>query len=182
VLAQIHLRQHDTSTAEQILTRLARSADRDVRAQAQGLLEKIANVDGGASSAGARGATSPGGAIFTAKTTPPGGSRQTETPRPTEPIVAGGRVPGLLVQIACPGTSTVLFVKTGDRMLRLYSAGLERIKFSSYVPDVSEVTCGVRRPANPVFVTYRPASNTRARFDGEVIAIEFVPANMISGQ
>ncbi len=181
MLAQIHLRQRDTSTAEQILTRLARSADHDVRAQAQGLLEKIANADGGASSAGARGATSPGAAIFTAKSTPPGGSRQTETPRPTGPVT-GGRVPGLLVQIACPGTSTVLFVKTGDRMLRLHSAGLERIKFSSYVPDVSEVTCGVRRPANPVFVTYRPASNKRARFDGEVIAVEFVSANMISGQ
>jgi hypothetical protein len=69
----------------------------------------------------------------------------------------------------------MLFVAVGTRTLKLHSDKLSRIRFVTYTADVKgQVTCGLRVPANPVLVTFRPAK-VEGQTDGEVIAVEFVP-------
>jgi hypothetical protein len=48
----------------------------------------------------------------------------------------------------------------------------------AYTPDAgNQISCGARKPENAVVVTYRALSDTRAKVDGEIVAIEFVPAD-----
>ncbi|HEX8852792.1 MAG TPA: hypothetical protein VF754_04860 [Pyrinomonadaceae bacterium] len=40
----------------------------------------------------------------------------------------------------------------------------------------SELTCGARKTQSPVVVTYRRPQDARAKTDGALVALEFVPA------
>lgn len=90
----------------------------------------------------------------------------------------GEQVCGQLVQIECEDDGIVLFVAAGERTLRLRGEAFNRIRFVTYTTEVKtgQLTCGPRAPANPVLVTYRARKKEAASvFDGEVIAVEFVP-------
>ena len=72
----------------------------------------------------------------------------------------------------------MLFVEVGERTLKLGSDALNHIRFVSYTTEAKgRMECGQREPANPVLVTYRAPKNTAFNIDGEVIAVEFVPAD-----
>jgi tetratricopeptide (TPR) repeat protein len=169
VLAQVYVKQQDFNEASRILSRLARSADSQVRTQAQTLLDRIAPLAG----------RSPGSTTSTAAAqmyvveTPAGDSPARETP--PEPV-DGGRVRGLLLGIRCTNRGDLLFVKVNERTLKLYTPAFERVKFTTTTPKaIGSVTCGQRKTANAVLVTYRPAKVAGTTVDGEVFAVTFVP-------
>ena len=91
----------------------------------------------------------------------------------------GEQVCGQLVEIECENDGIVLFVAAGERTLRLRGEAFNRIRFVTYTTEVKtgQLTCGPRAPSNPVLVTYRARKKEAAAsiFDGEVIAVEFVP-------
>jgi hypothetical protein len=86
------------------------------------------------------------------------------------------RVQGLLDRVDCtPGKILFLIDAFGQR-LTLHASRLERVRFVTFTEGIGrEMTCGQRRPPNPVVVTYLPAKDARARIDGEMVAVEFVP-------
>lgn len=92
----------------------------------------------------------------------------------------GRQACGQLVSVECEDESGVtLLVETSQGILKLRSAALNRIRFVSYTADVrGRVECGLRTRANPVLVTYRLPTDARLA-DGEVIAVEFVPADWV---
>ena len=91
----------------------------------------------------------------------------------------GERVRGMLTDIECMDKGVALSVKVGDRTLRLHAAELRSVFFVTYVMGLERtVTCGARAGQNLVVLTYRSASDPSARFDGEAIAIEFVPEDI----
>ena len=93
----------------------------------------------------------------------------------------GQQVCGRLVEIGCEGDAVVLSIAAGERTLRLRGDALSRIRFVTYTTEVKtgHLSCGPRAPANPVLVTYRARKDKDAAngLDGEVIAVEFVPAD-----
>jgi len=85
---------------------------------------------------------------------------------------------GLLTDVACDARGVTFKVTVGDRVLKLWTPDLNRIHFATYTPDVSgEITCGTRRPANPVVVVFRPSKTPGAKSDGMPVSVEFVPKN-----
>jgi hypothetical protein len=83
---------------------------------------------------------------------------------------------GLLTNVSCDAKGVTFNVVAGERMLKLWTPDLNKIHFATYTPEVSgDITCGARKPANKVVVIYRPSKEARAKFDGEPIAVEFVP-------
>ncbi|MCA1630229.1 MAG: hypothetical protein LC774_07835, partial [Acidobacteria bacterium] len=89
----------------------------------------------------------------------------------------GEQVRGALTRIDCPGGSVVVFnVRVGDRTLRLRAASFERVEFMSYVPTMAgaALECGLRKPENLVYVTFRRATEPKPKFDGELLAVDFV--------
>jgi tetratricopeptide (TPR) repeat protein len=174
LLAQVHLRREEFDVARGILNALIQSSlNPQVHTRAQTLLESVA----------AR-------AEFVARVkamneealkeeTPPGVAQPCDAPQPGPQLkklrFEGEQVCGLLVQVECTDDGVMLFVEAGTRTLKLHSDRLNRIRFVTYTADVKgQVACGLRIPANPVLVTFRPAKSV-GQIDGEVIAVEFVP-------
>jgi tetratricopeptide (TPR) repeat protein len=179
VLAQVYLRQENFKAARATLEPVIRaSADRRIREQAQSLLNLTASLEERAASRARQAENDSQGAAQTASSN----EAQTDiTVRPVRSVLRkrfeGERVRGLLTTIECTDAGVLLTVLVGDRKLKLHSNSLRRIIFLTYVAQIKgELTCGPRAPATPALVTYRPAHEAAsANFDGEAIAIEFIP-------
>lgn len=93
-----------------------------------------------------------------------------------KPGVGESQERGLLERVDCNGNVATFVVKVGARTLKLRTANFNAVQYRTYAPEVSgDITCGARNPANAVVVTFRPTKDSRAKFDGEVISVEFVP-------
>jgi tetratricopeptide (TPR) repeat protein len=174
VLAQVYLRQENFKAARETLEPVIRaSADKRIREQAQSLLGIVASLEERARRAPQ--------AENNPKGTETASSSDLEmTLRPVRSVLRkrfdGHRVRGLLTGIECAESGVLLFITVGDRTLKLHSNTLRRVTFLTYVPHIKgELTCGPRAPANPALVTYHPARDAGAKFDGEAVAIEFIP-------
>lgn len=176
VLAQVYLRQENFKAARETLEPVIRaSADTRIREQAQSLLNLTASLEERARRAPSGDNRSKGAEKTAAN------DLQTDiTARPVRSVLRkrfdGERVRGLLTGIECTDTGVLFSVTVDERMLRLHSNSLRRVIFLTYVPQIKgELTCGPRAPADPALVTYRPAHTAGATFDGEAVAIEFIP-------
>jgi tetratricopeptide (TPR) repeat protein len=179
LLAQVYLRREEFDVARKVLDPLAgNSANSQVRAQAQSLLDAVASRE--AYVARVKAINDKLAADTIKENAPPGVLQPCDVPYPGPQLkkrrFAGEQVCGMLVRVECDEEGVVLVVEAGERTLRLYKDSLNHIRFVTYTVDVrGQVMCGQRAPANPVLVTYRQAKGQRAQTDGEVIAVEFVP-------
>ncbi|MCA1632953.1 MAG: hypothetical protein LC802_04325 [Acidobacteria bacterium] len=93
------------------------------------------------------------------------------------------RVRGLFTRVDCNAKGVVFIVKAGKRQLRLRRPGFDGLHIIAFTPDAAgtELTCGPRQPEGHVVATYRPAAAAaaapRVKTDGELTALEFVPAD-----
>lgn len=93
-----------------------------------------------------------------------------------QPEAGEEQVRGLLMRVDCDAKGVTFTVKVGDQVLKFRTGDLNSIQFTTFTKDVSgEMTCGVRNPANDVVVTFRPVKDARSKFNGELVALEFVP-------
>lgn len=179
LLSQVHLRREEFDVSRKILEPLVQSStSSQVRAQAQSLLTAVAEREVYLARVKALEKMA---ADATKDEVPTGVLQPCDAPYPGPQLkrrrFRGEQICGLLVRIECEEEEgVILVVEAGERTLRLRNDSLNRIRFVTYTVDVrGQVTCGLRAPATPVLVTYRPAPNPARRTDGEVIAVEFVP-------
>jgi tetratricopeptide (TPR) repeat protein len=174
LLAQVHLRREEFDIARGILNGLLQSSiNPQIHARAETLLESVAAREAYIARIRAMNEEA------LKEETPPGVVQPCDAPQPGPQLkklrFEGEQVCGLLVQVECTDDGVMLFVEAGTRTLKLHSDRLNRIRFVTYTADVKgQVTCGLRVPANPVLVTFRPARSV-GQIDGEVVAVEFVP-------
>jgi tetratricopeptide (TPR) repeat protein len=190
LLAQIQMRKQDFAAARQTLEPIARSANASTqeRGEAQSILSTISTIedqiakhgkDSVRFASGARGeptgaAAAGGGGGSVSVDDPPAVANS----KPTIKRHAGGEeVRGTLTRIDCEkGSSAVFNVKVGDRVLRLHAVAMDRIELISYVPGLegTGLGCGARKPESLVFVTFKRATEPKPKYDGELIAVDFV--------
>ncbi|MBV9927037.1 MAG: DUF1570 domain-containing protein [Acidobacteria bacterium] len=92
----------------------------------------------------------------------------------------GAQVCGRLAEIECANPGVVFRVETPDGMtLRLRAEDMRRVRFVTYTTEVKTgtVSCGPRERADHVLVTYRSRRDDKQPFDGEALAVEFIPDN-----
>jgi len=204
MLAQLYLRKQDFKSARELLEPMARgnSTDKQLRAHAQILLDSIARYDeqvarfkerqgetredGRSNGSGNIGGQPLGlkrrGDVANASTQPEESSSE-EPPADTgnqipirKPEAGEEQVRGLLVRIECDPKGATFIVKVGEQTLRFRTTNFNGIQFTAYTPDISgDITCGARNPANPVVITFHSSKDARAKFNGDVVAIDFVP-------
>jgi tetratricopeptide (TPR) repeat protein len=90
----------------------------------------------------------------------------------------GAQVCGRLAEIECADAGAVVFrVETDAGTLRLRAEDLRGVRFVTYTAAVKtgSLSCGPREHADHVLVTYRTRRDERQPFDGEAIAVEFIP-------
>jgi tetratricopeptide (TPR) repeat protein len=177
VLAQVYLRQENFKAAREALAPvISANADKRIREQAQSLLNLTVSLE-------ERARRAPSGANNPQQTATASAndSHPDISLRPVRSVLRkrfdGERVRGLLTGIECAEDAGVMLsVAVGERHLKLHSNTLRHVIFLTYVPQIKgELTCGPRTPASLALVTYRPAHGAGAKFDGEAVAIEFIP-------
>ncbi|MDQ3820768.1 MAG: tetratricopeptide repeat protein, partial [Acidobacteriota bacterium] len=201
MLAQLYLRKQDFKGARELLEPMVRSSssDKQLRAHAQMLLDSIAKYEEQVADLKKRQdetADDAGGSDSVSEATQAprlkrrgDATTQAEESAAEEPVAeTENRLPirrpeageeqarGLLLRIECDPKGATFIIKVGDQTLRLRTTNFSGIQFTTYTPDISgDITCGARNPANPVVVTFRPSKETRAKFNGDLVAVDFVP-------
>jgi len=94
-----------------------------------------------------------------------------------KPLAGETRLLGTLTRIECGGGLVFTF-EAGGRTLRLTSRDFDGLQIVAYTPQAgSQLSCGPRKLQSRAVVTYRAAAGGRAKSDGEIVALEFVPEN-----
>jgi tetratricopeptide (TPR) repeat protein len=85
------------------------------------------------------------------------------------------RTDGALLRIDCGPTGIRFTVQAGDSTVVTRAVRMENVELISYLDDKNfSIACGLRKPTDRVYLTWRtdPQTNTRI-----AIAVEFLPAN-----
>ena len=189
-LAQLYMRKEDYQTARQIAERLSQNnSDASVRQQAQWLLTALASRDEQIARLEAMRKSGNG----TEGSGPPpltGSSVGTESGPAVGPLdpssylqdalrkpeVGEKRVQGSLMRLECDAKGITFVVKVEGRLLRLHTDRFESVQLVAFTSEVSgEITCGPRKPENIVVICYVPTTDARAKFDGAIKSLQFVP-------
>jgi tetratricopeptide (TPR) repeat protein len=205
VLAQIYLRQENFEAARRTIEPLAREGgDPEMRASAQSLLNAVqgtaaqmerykkmreaAAEGGGAGESGGPGGGPPrlrrrgeetgsGHEVVAAKEVSPEDAMAAALAEALrKPLAGETRVQGVLTRIECGPKGVVFHIKLQDGVLKLQGGGFEDVDITAYTQEAGgEITCGARQPESFVIVTYRAAAGGKAKADGVITALEFVP-------
>ena len=95
-----------------------------------------------------------------------------------KPLTDETQVQGVLTRIDCDPKEIVFTVKVDNRQLKVRTESFKKMVFVSFAEGAGrEVTCGLRKPENDVVINYTPAPDARAKIDGIVKSVQFVPSD-----
>jgi len=185
-LAQIYLRQQKLDLARQTLEPLRSSKDRRLQQQASMLLTSIKNYEDQVSQFNAaRGSDRP---PLVRQSRPDSENEREAAPMSENdmlrehlrPLEAGEqRIQGTFLKLDCDNKGVAYFsVQAGDRTYRIRSMVLDRVQLTAYTPSAANISCGPRKAPENVVITFRPTADpkdTRAKVDGDAIAVELMP-------
>jgi tetratricopeptide (TPR) repeat protein len=200
ILAQLYMRQEKFDAALSTLGPLTRDAsDPQMRANAQSLENAVRTMrEQTARLKAAREAFEKGGANSSDPPPPSLATREGDGAggdAPSEmsdaealnmsinealrkPLEGETRLLGSLARIECVPKGLVFVVKSGGRTLRLSAKGFEDVQITAYTREAGgELSCGPLKSESLVVVTFRAAADARAKADGALAALEFVPAS-----
>ncbi len=82
---------------------------------------------------------------------------------------------GIAKAIECFKNDTIFRVEIGGKELKLKTNSPEKLDIRMFTPDMvgTQFGCGVKIPPVDVVITYRPIDS--GKYQGEIIALEFVP-------
>jgi len=174
VLAQVFVRKSDFAQARRILEPLMQSnPDPHLRAQARRVMDSISIIEEWQAQT----------RLIENQRSTERASAATNMPMRVRPAAGEQQQRGALSIIECPeGNSAVLVVETADGTLRFYVSNLTRLKFITYTTEIRrEITCGALKTPLDAIITYRPAKEARRGFEGEAVAVEFLPKDWSEG-
>ena len=180
LLGQIYLRQEKYDLAKQTLAPVAANvADEAIRQQAQTYLDIVQRMEAeraryqalseAAKNQSASNESSTGNIVEEVPASPPMLLRRK---------VEGEIVRGLLTRVDCTNSGITLTVKpTEGASVQLFTATPDKLQFLKYTDEVGDsFTCGAINPPKRVGVTYRKATEAKAKYLGEPLLVEFLPA------
>jgi tetratricopeptide (TPR) repeat protein len=203
-LGQLYMRKNDYKAARQMFEQVSKSeTDEQMRQYSQTMLEQLRKIEENRElyeSAKKRANDAQrepdiSYAPAATRTTDSTGTRSSEPAPSTVPQPASDpssylrevlRPPGegetqlqaTLLRLECDGKGVTFVLQTANGLLRLRTASLEDIEITTYDPKVKgELTCGERKPENPVIVCFTPNSDKKIKADGILKSIEFVPVD-----
>jgi FimV-like protein len=187
MLAQLYLRKQDFKTARQLIDNIITNGDEDVRLRAQRLLRQLVSLEDLARIEKLKEEE----ASYRRTGSKPGDSGETTVMTTIEhpfdpaaalrdslrrPVTGETHTQGTLSRIDCDAKGITFVVKVGNRLLKLNTDTFRHANIKSFSEDAgNEITCGVRKNQNNVVVAYVPLNDPRAKVDGALKSLEFVP-------
>ena len=172
-LAQLYMRTEDFKSSREILERLTQNPQ--MRAQAQTMLASVVDYEEKLAryraSKEARGNAPNTDEILNDVV---GGLNEALR----QPAAGEKQVQGTLLRLECDAKGIMFVVQLADRVIKLRTSKFENIRITAFTADAgSEITCGPRKPVNPVVICYVPTTDPKARYDGDLRSVEFVPSD-----
>lgn len=186
VLAQLYIRKQDLDSARKIVGPLVTGAgDPSIRSTAVALQEAIDSMQDRLDRAKAQELLRSTRVESSVTTEAPAEEQEIIAPVDPASVLADAlrkpgagqvRIHGSLTRIECNSQGIFFTVRSEGRTLRLRTSTFDEILFTTFSSEVrGEVTCGVRKPENPVVIIYVPARDQQGRSDGRPVSLEFVP-------
>jgi tetratricopeptide (TPR) repeat protein len=85
---------------------------------------------------------------------------------------------GILERVECPSRDKILFfVNTGSSAIKLRALSPKDLILSVFTQEISQIQlgCGAKPPPINAVITYRPETDPKAKENGMIVAIEYVP-------
>ncbi|MCM3870159.1 MAG: hypothetical protein ND895_05610 [Pyrinomonadaceae bacterium] len=181
VLAQLYLRKQDIEGARRVVEPLATNgADPNIRARAGSLLASISSAQEAMARFREGQEKRAPNVVVEMETAEPAIADPMSYLRDAlrKPETGEKQIQGTLVRIDCDAKGIIFTLKSGSGLFRLKTAKFEEVDITTFAPDVAgEITCGVRKPENAVVVCYLPGSDARAKVEGTIRSLEFVPTD-----
>jgi tetratricopeptide (TPR) repeat protein len=188
MLAQLYTRKEDFKTARELIDKLSgENNDAEMRKRARGLLAQLVSLEELASirrQKEERALNSRNGRGMSDSLATSAQTTAVESYDPAAQLRDSLRRPaadekqaqGTLARIDCDAKSIVFIIKINGRLSKLSTDSFSHMELMSFSADAGQqVTCGLRKPENNVVVCYLPATEARAKTDGVIKSIEFVP-------
>ncbi len=188
MLAQLYMHQQDFKSAREFIDKINANGDAEMRARARGLLAQLVSVEEQLARIHKAEAE---GAPYLRRATTSGtadeGSVQAPVVETFDPSAAlrdslrklapgETQAQGTLTRIDCDAKGITFVVKINERLFKLHTDRFEHLEIVSFSEDAgTEITCGSRKTENNVVVAYVPATDARAKIDGLLKSVDFVP-------
>lgn len=83
---------------------------------------------------------------------------------------------GFIEELECGANGTFLYLKTGERVLKLSVSPTSPVQLRSItVPNPPNLICGIKRVEVPVVFIYRVTPDGKTKSEGEIVSMDFVP-------
>ena len=98
-----------------------------------------------------------------------------------QPSAGERRELGLIEKIECTNKGMFFHLKTQTQVFKLATASPQSIQIKAFTPEVEQIQigCNLKQVDIPVVFTYKPTSDPKAKSNGEIVALEFVPKSFI---
>ncbi len=186
MLAQFYARKEDFKAARQLLDKVIANGDADTRQPAQRLLTQLVSVEEQLARINKQKEEQE--SYSRHGTTPDDSSEATDQVEKAfdpaaalreslkKPATGEMQTQGTLTRIDCDAKGITFVVKVNDRFLKLTTDTFQHANIVSFSEDAgNQITCGLRKTQNNVVVAYVPPTDPRAKADGVLKSLEFVP-------
>jgi len=98
-----------------------------------------------------------------------------------QPVAGEKRELGFIEKVECGNKGMFFYIKNQTRTFKLTAASAQAIQIRAFTPDVEQLQlgCAMKQVDIPVVFTYKESSDSKAKSNGEIISMEFVPKTFI---
>jgi FimV-like protein len=184
MLAQLYLRKEDFKGARQLIDKVLADGDADIRQRAQGLLTQLVAIEQQTERIrkdkeeweSRHGKTGTSSGVSGETVEHPFDPAEALRDSLRRPATGETQEQGMLTRIDCDAKGITFVVKVNERLLKLNTDVFEHANIVSFSEDAgNQITCGIRKTQNSVVVAYVPPTDPRAKIDGVLKSLEFVP-------
>lgn len=98
-----------------------------------------------------------------------------------QPLTGEKRELGLIEKVECGNKGMFFFIKNQAQTFKLSAVSPQAIEIRAYTPDVEQlqIGCAMKNVDIPVIFTFKENSNSKAKTNGDLISLEFVPKSFV---
>ncbi len=98
-----------------------------------------------------------------------------------QPQTGEKRELGFIEKVECGGKGMLFYFKVQAQMLKLAAASPQAIQIRGYTPEIErlQLGCAMKQVDIPVVFTYKESQNPKAKSNGDLISMEFVPKSFV---
>jgi tetratricopeptide (TPR) repeat protein len=94
-----------------------------------------------------------------------------------QPLAGEKRELGFIEKVECSNKGIAFFIKSAAQIFKLSAASPQSIQIKGFTPEIErlQLGCQLKQVDIPVVFTYKENADPKAKTNGELIALEFVP-------